>query len=79
MYYYGTDGFGAVMPGVGTFNAFTPAWTFGAAPVVAPNGAGSAAATLNAAEAALSPSLGVMVFAPDNVYGASQGLLISAP
>ena len=29
MFYFGTDGFGALMPGIGSFNAFTPAITFG--------------------------------------------------
>ncbi|HQR12522.1 MAG TPA: S8 family serine peptidase [Casimicrobiaceae bacterium] len=79
MFYYGTDGFGALMPGIGTFNAFTPAVTFGASPTVPPGGAGSAAVTVNAAELALSPALGAMVLAPDNVSGASQAALISLP
>jgi subtilisin family serine protease len=71
--YFGTDGSGAAVPGTGTFNAFTPAFTFTAAPAVAPNGAGSATVTVNGAEA---PGLGVMVLAPDNVSGASQATLI---
>jgi len=77
--YFGTDGFGAQMPGTGSFNAFTPAWTFGAAPIVAVNGTGTATATFNATEGALSLSLGVMVLAPDNVSGGSQALLYAAP
>jgi subtilisin family serine protease len=72
--YFGIDG-GAAMPGVGSFNAFTPALTFGAAPTVAPNGTGSASVAVNS-ELANSPALGVMVLAPDNVAGASQGLLV---
>ena len=40
--YFGPDGTAATMPGIGAFNAFTPALTFSAAPTVAQNGAGSA-------------------------------------
>jgi hypothetical protein len=76
--YFGTDGFGLQMPGTGSFNAFTPAWTFSGAPTVPVNGTGTATATFNATEGALSPSLGVMVLAPDNVSGASQALLYTA-
>ena len=75
--YYGTDGFGAAMPGTGSFNAFTPAITFGGAPTVTPGGTGAATVTVNAAELALSPALGAMVFAPDNVSGASQAAVFS--
>lgn len=77
--YFGTDGFGAAMPGTGAFNAFTPALTFSAAQALAPNATGTATVTVNAAEAGLSPPLGVMVVAPDNVSGASQALLYSTP
>jgi minor extracellular serine protease Vpr len=76
VYYYGTDGSGAAMPGTGSFNAFTPAITFSGGGAVAPNGSGSATVTVNSAELALSPAMGVMVLAPDNVAGASQALLI---
>ena len=79
MFYFGTDGFGAQMPGTGSFNAFTPAVTFTAAPTVSPNGTGSATVTVSAAELALSPALGVMALAPDNVSGASQALLLPVP
>ena len=74
---YFARGSGATMPGVGAFNAFTPAvaLTAGGAAVPA-GGAGSATVTVNAAEQALSPALGVMVLAPDNVSGASQAVLI---
>jgi len=73
--YFGTDGFGAQMPGIGTFNAFTPAITFGAAPTVSPNGGGAASFSVNS-EITNTPALGVMVFAPDNVSGASQAALL---
>ena len=78
-FYFGTDGGGAAMPGTGSFNAFTPAVTFTAAPTVSPNGTGSATVTVSAAELALSPALGVMALAPDNVSGASQALLLPLP
>ena len=75
--YFGTDGFSASMPGVGAFNAFTPAVALTAGGSAVPaGGAGSATVTVNAAEQALSPALGVMVLAPDNVSGASQAVLI---
>ena len=76
VYFSADEGAGAVMPGIATFNAFTPAITFGAAPTVAPNGTGTTTVTVNAAELANSPALGVMVLAPDNVSGASQALLL---
>ena len=63
------------MPGVGSFNAFTPAITFGATPTVAVNGTGSTTVTVNG-EIANTPALGAMVLAPDNVSGSSQALLI---
>ncbi len=74
--YFGTDGFGAQMPGTGAFNAFTPAVTFGAAPVVAPNGSGSSTFAVNSTELASTPALGVMVIAPDNVSGSAQAALL---
>jgi subtilisin family serine protease len=73
--YFGTDGFGAQMPGIGAFNAFTPAVTFTAAPTLPPGGSGSATYTVNG-EISNSPALGVMVVAPDNVSGASQAALL---
>ena len=73
--YFGTSG-GLLMPGVGSFNAFTPALTFGPAPTVAPGGSGSVTVTVNAAELAVSPALGVMMLAPDNVSGAAQAALV---
>jgi hypothetical protein len=73
--YFGTDGLGAQMPGVGSFNAFTPAVTFAGVPTVAPNGSGSATYSVNA-EISNSPALGVMIVAPDNVSGAAQAALL---
>ncbi len=77
--YFGTDGLGAQMPGTGTFNAFTPALTFGNTGPIAANGSRSVTITQTPGEAALSPYLGVMVTAPDNVPGASQALLFTYP
>ena len=79
MFYYGTDGFGAKMPGTGSFNAFTPAITFSGGGTVPPNGAGAATIAVNSAELANTPALGVMVLEPDNVSGASQAQLITYP
>ncbi|CAM4063537.1 S8 family peptidase [Roseateles saccharophilus] len=73
--YYGTDGSGAQMPGVGSYNAFTPAVTFGASPVVAPNGTGTSSFAVNA-EIANTPALGVMLLLRDNVPGAAQAALL---
>ncbi|MGM9484769.1 S8 family serine peptidase [Roseateles sp. NT4] len=75
--YFGTDGMGAQMPGIGSFNAFSPAISFGAAPTVAVNGTGSATFTVNSAELANTPALGVMVTMPDNVSGAAQAKLLN--
>lgn len=76
--YFGTDGGGAQMPGIGWFNAFDPAVTFGAAPIVPANGSGSQTFTITA-EQANTPALGVMLFGADNVSGAAQGLLFPLP
>ena len=73
--YYGTDGIGAVMPGVGFFNAFTPAITFAGGGSVAPNGAAGATVGING-EIANTPALGVMVVTQDNLAGASQAKLV---
>lgn len=75
VFYFGTDGSGAAMPGTGSFNAFAPAVTFSASPVIAVNGAGSMSYSVNAAEQALSPALGIMLSLPDNVSGAAQAKL----
>ena len=73
--YFGTDGFGAQMPGTGSFNAFTPAVTFGGAPTVAPNGSGTTSYGVNS-EISNTPALGVMITAPDNLSGAPQAALL---
>ena len=77
--YYGSDGFGAAMPGTGSFNPFTPALTFANTGALAANGTRAVTISRTAGESALSPYLGVMVTAPDNIAGASQGLLYTVP
>lgn len=76
--YYGTDGQGAQMPGIGSFNAFTPAVTFGASPIVPANGSGAQTFAVTG-ENANTPALGVMLIAADNVAGATQSLLFPLP
>lgn len=75
VFYFGTDGFGAAMPGTGSFNAFSPAVTFSGAPTVGPNGSGSATFSVSS-EISNTPALGVMVAAPDNVSGAAQATVV---
>lgn len=77
--YYGVDGTGAAMPGTGSFNAFTPAVTYGAVPTVTPNGTGSFSVTVNSAELALTPALGVMLLNRENVSGSAQATLLPLP
>jgi hypothetical protein len=77
--YYASDGIGRQMPGVGSFNAFAPAVVFGGSPVIAPNGTGSQSFAVDLTEIALTPALGIMLGAADNVSGASQGLLFTLP
>ncbi len=74
--YFGVDGAGAQMPGIGSFNAFAPAITFGSAVTVAPNTATSTPVSVNSTEIGNTPALGVMVLAPDNVSGAAQATLL---
>ena len=52
--------------GVASFNAFTPAVSTGMFDVVAPNGTAAETVTLNAAEFAKTPALGLMVVSHDN-------------
>jgi len=74
--HFGPDGSGSATPGVGTFNAFTPALSATAGVPIAPGGSATSTVSVNAAEAALSPALGMMIVAPDNVSGPSQARLI---
>ena len=74
--HFSTDGTSAGMPGVGYFNAFTPAVTVVGSGAIAPNASGTATVTVNSAEYAVSPPLGLMIVAPDNVQGASQARIV---
>ena len=78
MAYFGPDGCGAQMPGVGSLNGITPAVTFSSSPTVPVNGSGSMSFSVTA-ENANTPALGVMLFGADNVSGAAQGLLFTLP
>lgn len=77
--YFGTDGQGTQMPGMGSFNAFTPALNFANTGALPANGTRTVTISQTPGEPALSPYLGLMVTAPDNVSGASQGLLFTLP
>ena len=77
--YFGTDGLGTQMPGTGSFNAFTPALNFANTGPLPANGTRIVTITQTPGESELSPFLGLMVTAPDNVSGASQGLLFTLP
>lgn len=76
MNYFGTDGLGVAMPGIGSFNAFSPAVTFTGGGTVAPNGAPQSAAVGVNGEIANTPALGVMVVAQDNPAGANQAKVV---
>jgi subtilisin family serine protease len=52
--------------GVASFNPFTPAISNGMFTVVPPNGSATETVTINAAEAALTPPLGLMIITHDN-------------
>ncbi|MDY0745939.1 S8 family serine peptidase [Paucibacter sp. R3-3] len=78
LFYFGTDGTGAAMPGTGSFNAFAPAISFSGSPTVPPGGSGSATVTVNS-EIANTPALGVMTVIQDNVSGAAQAALLPIP
>ncbi len=76
--YYGTDGIGAQMPGIGSFNAIAPAVTFTAAPAVAVEWFGVGDGQRERRDRH-TPALGLMVLAPDNVSGARQAALLPLP
>jgi minor extracellular serine protease Vpr len=62
-----------VVPGTASFNAFAPAISNGDYVGVAPGGSASVPVTINPAEWALTPSLGVLVVDKENRSGAPQG------
>ncbi|GAA0959457.1 peptidase S8 [Virgisporangium aurantiacum] len=61
-----TDNTTDTIEGVASFNAFTPAISTGMFDVVAPNASASETVTINAAEFALTPPLGLMIVSHDN-------------
>jgi subtilisin family serine protease len=67
------------MPGSASFNAFTPAVSNGDYVNVAPGLTASVTVTVNPAEWAHTPSMGVMVVEKENASGASQAALLRAP
>jgi subtilisin family serine protease len=67
------------VPGVGRFNAFAPAISTGDYVTLSPGQRASVPITVNAAEQALTPALGVMVVNKENASGAAQALLLSLP
>ena len=76
--HFGADGSSAQMPGSpAKFHAFAPALNVSSSGnLIAPGGSDTATVSVNAAEWALTPALGLMIVAPDNLPGGSQAKLI---
>ncbi len=74
--HFGPNGTSGEMPGQGAFNAFSPAMTVSGGGTIAPNGAGSAAVTIDSVEAGRTAPLGLMIVAADNASGAGQALVV---
>ena len=72
----GTDDIGTTS---GMYNPFTKAISTGDFDAVAPGAAVNQSLTINAAEWALTPALGVMVVGLDNAAGAAEARLLSVP
>src|SRR5581483_11604234 len=72
----GTDDIGTTSA---TFNAFTPAISTGAFDAVAPGAAVVQPVSIDAAEWARTPALGLLVVGIDNAAGASEGILLGVP
>jgi subtilisin family serine protease len=66
------------VPGVASFNAFSPAISNGDYVPLVPGASASVPVTLNPAEWALTPALGVMVVDQENHSGAAQAALLRA-
>jgi hypothetical protein len=75
---YGFNSYGAinVVPGVGRFNAFSPAISNGDYVTLPAGGRTSVPVVVNAAEQALTPALGVLVVNQENNSGAPQGTVL---
>jgi hypothetical protein len=74
--YNNLDGTEAALPGVGSFNAFTPSVSNALWVGVAPNKLATVPVTINSAEWAKTPALGLMVAVEDNKSGERQANLI---
>ena len=76
--HFSGDGSSAAMPGSpAKFHAFAPALNVSSSGnLIAPGGSDTATVSINAAEWALTPALGLMIVAPDNLPGGSQAKLI---
>jgi minor extracellular serine protease Vpr len=72
-YSWNWNGVMNTVPGKASFNAFAPAISNGDYVEVAPGGSASVPVTINPAEWALTPSLGVLVVDKENRSGAPQG------
>ncbi len=75
----GQTGDGEAVGGTAKFNAFTPAISNGMFVTVPPNQSAGVPVTINAAEWALTPALGVMAVSMDNLNGTTQADLIAIP
>jgi minor extracellular serine protease Vpr len=65
-----------VVPGVASFNAYSPSISTGDYLTVAPGASASTTITINPTEWAKTPALGVMILATDNKAGADEALEI---
>ena len=72
----GQTGDGEAVGGTAKFNAFTPAISTGMFVTVPPSQSAGVPVTINAAEWAITPALGVMAVSMDNLNGTTQADLI---
>jgi len=72
----GITGGSEALPGTAKFNAFSPSISTGQFVTVPPNQAAGVPVSINTAEWAITPALGVMAVAIDNLNGAPQADLI---
>jgi subtilisin family serine protease len=72
------DGTSSALPGVASFNAYTPSISNGQYETVAPNASASVAVSIDPVEWAKTPALGLMVVVEDNGIGSDQARLLKA-
>ena len=75
---FGRDGGVDVVKGTAKFNAWAPSISTGAFVTLAPGASASEDITINAAEWAMTPALGIMVVTLDNKNGKDEATLIEA-